>query len=455
MQQAIKKKQSDHLSIFEGLSENELNSLYNVASIKNVQHGDFLIKEGDTDQTVFVILDGKIKILKEVGKQQKGIATLSEGDWIGEISFTKKVPRTASAMAMENSRVMAINIATLDVLEEKTRLYILKKLNDLASERINQLIISERETADKNRQITDRNSQLIEYISSINERNKVSLSQSKMIQRIVKGLSALPVYPGELAAKLINGLISPDEISKMIQSDPSLLALTLKKVNSPDFGFDKQFTDIKNAVVLAGTSKIYKLITDMNIKHTMPETQFFMDIYCHSVGISNIAFELSQVSKIGIPPQLATIGLLYEIGNSIVGLINEGKLIKGALIGSIDQARLGSLLLKSWGLPDIIWQAIELQSHPEFSPPDKLPVGLRETLALLYISDLCYRVLRGWIEKDLPTMFLDEHKRLFGWEGMTLEDIVKKCTLPGLVKKIETFPDPFKKVINRFVQAIG
>ena len=280
MQQAIKKKQSDHLSIFEGLSENELNSLYNVASIKNVQHGDFLIKEGDTDQTVFVILDGKIKILKEFGKQQKGIATLSEGDWIGEISFTKKVPRTASAMALENSRVMAINIATLDVLEEKTHLYILKKLNDLASERINQLILSERKTAYRSRLIAGRNNQLIEYISSMNERDKVTLSRSEAIQRIIKGISTLPVYSGELATKLLGGQISPDEMSKMTETDPSLLALALKKVNSPDFGFDKQFLDIKNATVLAGASKIYQVIIDENIKQIMPDTQFFQEIFC-------------------------------------------------------------------------------------------------------------------------------------------------------------------------------
>jgi len=233
-----------------------------------------------------------------------------------------------------------------------------------------------------------------------------------------------------------------------------LLALALKKVNSPDFGFDKQFLDIKNATVLAGASKIYQVIIDESIKQTMPDTQFYEEIFCHSVGISNIAFEVSQQSKVGTPPQVASIGLLHEIGNSLVGLLNDGKLVKGTLVGSIDQARLGFLLLKSWGLPDIIWQTIELQSYPEFSPPDKLPVGLRENLAILYVSHLCYSSLKGWTEKDLPTMFLDEYKRLFGWHTMTLEEMVKKCILPSLVKKIKSFPDPFKKVINRFVQTI-
>ena len=70
------------LTTFNGLSEQELNSLFNVANIKPLQPGDFLIKEGDTDQTLYILLDGEIAIVKDRDGEQVEIAVLGEGDWI-------------------------------------------------------------------------------------------------------------------------------------------------------------------------------------------------------------------------------------------------------------------------------------------------------------------------------------------------------------------------------------
>ncbi len=453
MQENISKKTLDRLSIFEGLNESELDSLNKMASILNVQPADYLIKEGDTDQTVFVIVDGEIKIFKEQNGKQKELATLTDGDWIGEISFTKKIPRTASAIAAKHSRVIALNMASLDVLEDRTQLYILKQLNDLASERINQVIVNEKVMADRSELFENKYSLLIDYISSIYEDDKIELNKSETIQRIIKENTSLPVYPSESGLKLVSNQAAPNEISEMLKTDPSLLALVLKKINE-DPGTDKPISDINHASIILGMAKIFQFIKEENISRTMPDTQVFKEIYSHSIGISCITQELSQALKIGNPRLMFTLGLLHETGNILLGLLKDGCLTENLFIISIDQSRIGSLLLQSWGLPEEIWRAVEFQSYPEFSPPEKLPDELRDSLSILYISHLSYRHFRGWTEKDLPTMFFEEYKKIFGWDNLPLDEIIKTKVLPCLTGKINSFPEPFKKVLNSYLQAI-
>ena len=132
-------------SIFSELSQKDLKTLYACSEIRKLATGQYLMKEGDTGQTVYLLLDGKLKILKNTNGQPREMACLHSGDWVGEIAFTKKVPRTASVIAGVPSRVMAINEAAFNALNAQTQLFLLKKLNDLANERIRQMLSSERE----------------------------------------------------------------------------------------------------------------------------------------------------------------------------------------------------------------------------------------------------------------------------------------------------------------------
>ena len=58
--------QRDRLATFDGLSEKELNTLYNLATINRVQEDEILIREGEADQTLYVVLDGQIRIIKDL-----------------------------------------------------------------------------------------------------------------------------------------------------------------------------------------------------------------------------------------------------------------------------------------------------------------------------------------------------------------------------------------------------
>jgi CRP-like cAMP-binding protein len=128
-----KENQKAALYAFGGLEEKELNTLYNLATIKTLQKDEALFLEGDTDQTVYVVLGGEIRIVKDLYGQAEIMSTVREGAWVGEIGFTSQVPRTASALANKLSKVIAIDKTTVDALEEKTQVVVVKRLNVLAS----------------------------------------------------------------------------------------------------------------------------------------------------------------------------------------------------------------------------------------------------------------------------------------------------------------------------------
>ena len=87
----------DFQRIFSDINERDLRTLFTLSEIKALAPGEVLIREGDTDQIAYVILKGEFKIVKDMNGQAKEIAVLHSGDWVGEVAFRKKVPRTASA----------------------------------------------------------------------------------------------------------------------------------------------------------------------------------------------------------------------------------------------------------------------------------------------------------------------------------------------------------------------
>jgi signal-transduction protein with cAMP-binding, CBS, and nucleotidyltransferase domain len=75
---------------------------------------EFVFKEGDLGTEMYIIQEGRIEILKQIEGDLKQLAVLEKGDFFGEMSVLEDLPRTASARASVDSRLLQINGSTFD-----------------------------------------------------------------------------------------------------------------------------------------------------------------------------------------------------------------------------------------------------------------------------------------------------------------------------------------------------
>jgi CRP/FNR family transcriptional regulator, cyclic AMP receptor protein len=73
---------------------------------------DVIFEEGSTGRELFVVLDGKVDIVKNTGATRTVIVTLDKGEFFGEMAVIDGSARSATAIAAATgTRVMRINHA--------------------------------------------------------------------------------------------------------------------------------------------------------------------------------------------------------------------------------------------------------------------------------------------------------------------------------------------------------
>jgi CRP-like cAMP-binding protein len=133
------------IPILRNLSKEQVIKLQEKAIQRTYPKNSFLFEEGQATDGVYFIISGYIKIVKpHKDGREKTLAILKAGDILGEMTLFKNEFRTATAVALAQSTVIAINKSDFQIL--------LHDIPQLGIELIS--ILSER-LADTNRQVQD------------------------------------------------------------------------------------------------------------------------------------------------------------------------------------------------------------------------------------------------------------------------------------------------------------
>ncbi|MDW7761908.1 MAG: YhjD/YihY/BrkB family envelope integrity protein [Acidobacteriota bacterium] len=88
--------------------------------------GAYLFREGDAGREIFHILSGRVRVEKESAPAKKFLTEIGPGEYIGEMAALTGTPRTASAVAVEDSRIAVIDERTFrDLLRESEHIAVL------------------------------------------------------------------------------------------------------------------------------------------------------------------------------------------------------------------------------------------------------------------------------------------------------------------------------------------
>jgi CRP-like cAMP-binding protein len=67
-----------------------------------------ICREGERGSTLFIIVSGKVEVIKGSGKTETIIAVREAGDFVGEMAILESAPRSATLRAQEDVRVLII-----------------------------------------------------------------------------------------------------------------------------------------------------------------------------------------------------------------------------------------------------------------------------------------------------------------------------------------------------------
>ncbi len=79
---------------------------------KKLEPGEVLFDEGDKGEVMYLIREGKIKITKGSGSDEKVLAVLKDGDFFGEMAIIDGSPRSAGASAASSVSLLVIDKET-------------------------------------------------------------------------------------------------------------------------------------------------------------------------------------------------------------------------------------------------------------------------------------------------------------------------------------------------------
>jgi len=417
---------------FYNLTDKELSLVYSAAKIKKYGPDALLIRQGDSSRSFFIILEGRVTIAKDFGDFRKEIDFHTKGSLIGELAFVRGIPRVADAVTAEPSTVMEITEASFETLPVKTQLVIYKNIASLAANRLENLIL-------KSVDIHDEKERLYKYIR-YNFRKKGIVQSTSLIKDLIPKIPKLPVYASKLISRLMDESTTPQEVTESIKADPSLAAMILKTVNSPYFGFVQKVSDLNRAVVLLGFNGVYQMVVNNGLKSTMPQSEPFTTLQTHSLMVSMIANEVSLLSSRERAGVNSTIGLLHDLGKSVILLLKLKNPKIGGLLDTVDHSEIGSELLRSWSLPDHMCEVIERQNYPEFSPPQKIDADYLEDLGVLYISKICCEHIMGNGQTASSTAFFNDYLSVLKFPRQSSVDFCKEKIYPVMMKNEGRFP---------------
>jgi CRP/FNR family cyclic AMP-dependent transcriptional regulator len=106
-----------HSRLATELSEAQMRTLADSLVLRDLQPGEVLVKEGKSDNHLYVIVNGAVGVVRMAGTTERvTLLTLTTGDLVGELSFIDDTPHYASLVSIGPTRVFGLERQKLEAL---------------------------------------------------------------------------------------------------------------------------------------------------------------------------------------------------------------------------------------------------------------------------------------------------------------------------------------------------
>jgi CRP/FNR family transcriptional regulator, cyclic AMP receptor protein len=97
------------VTLFSILKDDEIQAISKIAILKNIDKSSMVFQEGEVGDSLFVILNGKVKVslFDDDGKEYI-LDIIGKDGFFGELSLIDELPRSANVITTENSEFLVI-----------------------------------------------------------------------------------------------------------------------------------------------------------------------------------------------------------------------------------------------------------------------------------------------------------------------------------------------------------
>ena len=99
------------------LTEEKAKLLAAKLGVRHLKDGEFLVKEGKADQTLYVLATGKLTVTSKIAEGvEETVYTMKEGECAGTRAFVEKTPRKATLRAVGATTVYTLTPEDFETL---------------------------------------------------------------------------------------------------------------------------------------------------------------------------------------------------------------------------------------------------------------------------------------------------------------------------------------------------
>lgn len=237
-----------------------------------------------------------------------------------------------------------------------------------------------------------------------------------MVKRLLEQGMMIPAQPrvlGELRKRLSNEDFDIRSLTRLINSDPGIVAMLFKACNNAAYRQHGELRSVERILQTIGIQQVYNLVQAIavaSLQDNKQNREAYEAFWVRSQAIGQLCMLVaeSRVSVCGIPPDQAYLaGMFHDCGVPLLmrrfptycaemQLSEPGRWIELSEEDkkfSADHCVVGYLIAKHWGLPDFICDAIH--NHHEIGR-----IGGQESRSMVAILQMAMHLYYG--DQSIP-----------------------------------------------------
>ena len=251
-----------------------------------------------------------------------------------------------------------------------------------------------------------------------------------IVARVMK-VASLPAVALKFSEAIDDPLSTNQDLENIISDDSALASRILRIANSALYNFPTKIDTISKALSIIGQKQVNDIILSCSIINAFGKiSQNFINMeqfWRHNLAVASAARVIASLRREHNIEVYFVAGLLHDIGRLVLltertttmnqgfeSVESEKKFIyqKEREFLGFDHAHIGSLLMKKWKLPPVLWNTIKYHHVPSQASGYQVEAGI------VHLADIIAHGLELGAsgEKYVPSM----DKKIWGMLDMDI-----------------------------------